>query len=150
LEIWPAYEKGEFNYLSNRRPLELLSEPDKIPFPNIEQVYFDLMHMEKYNEFILYGYLCCPEGTGMAPSDGKTPVPAPAASSKSYKEPVGKRGLDLLYKAVNNNYVVPIYGDETFLLQEPLEALFGKFKSSSINLKKETKGLKYVFVVFCA
>ena len=135
LDLWPAYEKGELSYLTNKRPLELLSEPDKIPFPSIDQIYFDLANLEKTTEYILYGYLCCPEGTALSLS-GSHQKPA------NSKEPQAKRGLDLLFKAISSNYVVTIYGDETFMLHEQFDEIFAKFKSSSINLKKESKGYK--------
>lgn len=50
--------------------------------------------------------------------------------------------MDLLLKALSQNYVLTIYGDESLFLPEPYEELFKKFKSATLSLKKEKKPFK--------
>lgn len=161
LNLLPSYEKGLTPFLTNRRPLELLSDPDRIPYPPVEKVsrvgknsyvsfifalklltysslfssivqtYFELLYHEQIREWIIFGLACCPEACGVV-----------HPSQKSLPKEKQVRGLDVLKKVLEDTYIITIFGDECISAHDPFEEIFPKFKSSTINLRRERKLLK--------
>eukprot|EP01027_Heterolobosea_sp_BB2_P002198 GEZU01003300.1.p1 GENE.GEZU01003300.1~~GEZU01003300.1.p1 ORF type:complete len:1155 (-),score=459.14 GEZU01003300.1:483-3947(-) len=132
INLVPSYDKRSYQWLTSQRPLELLSEPDRIPYPSIQQHYQELMFSERLQMWIIFGYLVCPEGLG-----AKADKPIRVGGKVEVT-----RGLDLLAIALEEVYIVPLYGDESFFVHEPFEELFSRFKHTLINLKKEKRVLQ--------
>jgi NCK-associated protein 1 len=141
-----VYEKGNLTYLTQKRPLEMLSEPDRIPYPAVEDTYVHLAIHEEVTEFIGFGYFCCPEAAGFT----FTKVPttgSPVSSLTSRKTDQKKKADDrmwnvLLGKVLQSNFLLPLYGDEMLLIHEPYQFLTKNYKTPSLNLKKEKNSLK--------
>lgn len=125
-----TYEKGTMEYLSFKRPLELLSDPEKIPYPASEDAYFELTYHQQIIDWVTFGYLCCPEGLGASLSE---------SLKQRYK---ANKGILFLYQILSQSFVVPLYADEMVPIHELYADLFGRFKGQSINLKNERKTLQ--------
>lgn len=147
MNMIPAFDKGHTNYLTAKRPLEMLSEPDKIPYPAVEDTYIHLTLYEQMNEWIAYLYCCCPEALGMAPNQ---PLNKQAQTKESsglfsmFKKTEVKeiRTYELLLtKVLENSYMLKLHGDESIPIHEPYDQMVKTIKTPTINLKKEKKSL---------
>ncbi len=154
LSLIPAFDRGLTQYLTNKRPLEMLSEPDKIPYPSVDSTYIYLTLHEQMCEWIVYTFICCPDALGMAPGSTNNNI----LSANSNKQSSGGGGLLakfkkeevkevrsyelLLMKVLEQSYVMRIYGDEYLFVHEPYDDLTKKYKTGFMNLKKERKSLE--------
>ena len=64
VNLAPSFDHRSYAYIASQRPLELLSDPEKMLHPTIQQHYIELMYSQKLQTWIVYGYLMCPEGLG--------------------------------------------------------------------------------------
>jgi len=150
LSLLPAFDKGQTSYLTSKRPLEMLSEPDKIPYPSVEDTYIYLTLYEQMNEWIVYTYACCPEALGMAPQQIQNLAKQTASTSSSLLNKLTKKTEVkevrtyelLLLKVLETSYVMRLYGDEYIFIHEPYDEIVKKIKTPAINLKKEKKSLE--------
>lgn len=126
LNLGQVMEKRSHIYLTQKRPLELLSDPDKIAYPSVQSEYFELMISERLYLWIVYGFLIVPEALGVKPE-------------KPYN--IGRveitRGLDLCKLALEESFVTTLHGDEGILIHEPYEELFSRYKNQNISLKEK-------------
>jgi len=145
LSLATAFDRGHITYLSNKRPLEMLSEPDRIPYPSIEDTYIYITLHEQMNEWIAYTYICCPEALGMSPNPVAKQNTSTSLLSRltSRTETKEVRAYELLLmKILENNYLIRLYGDEYLFIHEPYDEIVRKIKTPTINLKKEKKSLE--------
>jgi NCK-associated protein 1 len=148
MNLLPAFEKGHTPYLTNKRPLELLSEPDRIPYPAVEDTYIHLTLYEQMNEWIAYVYACCPEALGMAPNQPaftkQTQTKESSGLFAKFKKAEVKevRTYELLLtKVLESSYMLRLYGDEAIPIHEPYDQIVKTIKTPTINLKKEKTSL---------
>jgi hypothetical protein len=125
-----TYEKGTLDFMQFKRPLELLSDPEKIPYPASEDSYFELTYHQQVVDWVTWGYLCCPESLGTYLSD--------ALKSRNKTN----RGILFLQQILSTAWIATIYGDETAPIHELYDDVFYRFKGQTINLQNEKKVLK--------
>ncbi|KAL0486525.1 Nck-associated protein [Acrasis kona] len=132
----PVFDKGSLQYLNQKRPLEMLGEPDRIPYPAIDDTYIHIILHEEITEFVGFSYFCCPEALGLRA--GKD-----SPSLKANKNaPDDRMWTLLLGKVLQNNFLLPLYGDEMINIHEPYQQLVKNYKTPSLNLKKDKSSLK--------
>ncbi|KAL9645115.1 hypothetical protein ABK040_001973 [Willaertia magna] len=136
----PAFERVTFQNLNLKRPLEMLSEPDRIPFPAVEETYQYLSSYQELVEWISIIYSCCPDALTRTPD--KIVKITPVVAHKKKKEIPIRCYEILLQRVLVNNLVICLYGDEVYNIHEAYKeyVMIKKFP----ELKKESKTLKEV------
>ena len=138
----PAFERGTFAALNTKRPLEMLSEPDRIPFPAVEETYLYLTSYQDIVEWISIIYSCCPDALTRTPDKLLKVTTLPTNNSGRKKDAPPRCYEILLQRVLVNNLVIPLYGDEVYDIHEPFKeyVMIKKFG----DLKKEKKSLKEI------
>jgi hypothetical protein len=140
INLLPAFERGTLHSLNIKRPLEMLSEPDTIPYPSVDDSYQYLCNYNCIVEWIAILYACCPDGLKNAP-DIEVKTPLSLQQSKKKKKDLPKRALELLLQRVlENNFVICLYGDEVFDIHEVYKS---HVMLKRFDLKSEKKTLKH-------
>eukprot|EP00761_Pharyngomonas_kirbyi_P013895 gb/GECH01013924.1/.p1 GENE.gb/GECH01013924.1/~~gb/GECH01013924.1/.p1 ORF type:complete len:1159 (+),score=241.37 gb/GECH01013924.1/:1-3477(+) len=134
VHLAPSFEKHTFSYLRTQRPLELLSDPDRIPYPAADQTYLELMYSDQFIVWLVFGMMACPEALQTTPSDSNVTC----GSTKVNK------AMDLFALALEDCYVVPVYGDEVVAIHDIFEDTFGSYRNAQKKkiLKKEKSVIK--------
>jgi len=57
--------------LSNKKPIEILADPESLTFPATEDQYFEIALQEEICEWTIYGFFMCPDGLIEKPTDLK-------------------------------------------------------------------------------
>eukprot|EP00742_Colponemidia_sp_Colp-10_P004185 GILJ01004464.1.p1 GENE.GILJ01004464.1~~GILJ01004464.1.p1 ORF type:complete len:1153 (-),score=184.26 GILJ01004464.1:147-3605(-) len=83
--------------------------------PVTSHLYIDLQYLDKFQSWVLYGFLACPN------------------------ELQRKNALDLLAIALADGFSVPLFRNDNVQVHQEYEALFLSYKNASINLSKHKK-----------
>lgn len=139
IALIPAFERGTFGGLNVKRPLEMLSEPDRIPFPAVDETYLYLNCYQDIVEWVAIIYACCPDALARAPEKQIRMTPVVVSKKKDKDAPLRCYEI-LLQRVLANNLVIPLYGDEVYNIHDPFKeyVMIKKFG----DLKKEKKSLK--------
>ncbi|KAF0973999.1 hypothetical protein FDP41_006462 [Naegleria fowleri] len=135
----PAFDRGTFSSLNIKRPLEMLSEPDRIPFPAVDETYQHLSCYQDIIEWIAIIYSCCPHALTKTPDKPIKMTPLVTSAKKNKEVPIRCYEI-LLQRVLANHLVIPLYGDEVYNFHDAFKeyVMIKKFG----DLKKEAKTLK--------
>lgn len=140
-----SYDRASYSFLTSKRPLELLSDPDKIPYPSVERPYFDYCYYDQIREWFIFGFALCPEANSLVLSSTSNQITQSISTGKNKDKtvigPDSVKGLDILKKILSEHAITTLYGNETLNVTEPFDELFKNYKSSTISLKKEKKNI---------